>query len=41
LAILTILIQHYKVEIHPKFAGESFEKLKEMYSQGAGMVTLT
>lgn len=40
LAILTMLIQHYKVEPHPKFAGESFEQLKERYSQNILMVTL-
>ena len=41
LAILTMLIQHYRVETHPKFAGESFEQLKERYSQNILMVTLT
>lgn len=41
LAIITTLIQHYKVEPHPKFAGESFEQLKERYSQANGVVTLT
>jgi hypothetical protein len=41
LAILTTLIQHYRVEPHPKFAGESFEQLKERYSQAKGMLTLT
>ena len=33
LAMLATLIQRYKVEPHPKFAGESFEKLKERYSE--------
>ena len=41
LAMLTTLIQHYRVETHPKFAGESFEQLKERYSQAKGMLTLT
>lgn len=41
LAILTILIQHYKVEPHPKFAGESFRRLKERYSQASMRITLT
>ena len=41
LAIITTLIQHYKVEPHPKFAGGSFEQLKERYSQANGVVTLT
>ena len=41
LAILTMLIQHYRVEPHPKFAGESFEQLKERYTQNILMVTLT
>ena len=41
LGMLTTLIQRYKVEPHPKFAGESFEQLKERYSQAEGMVTLT
>jgi hypothetical protein len=41
LAMLTTLIQHYRVEPHPKFAGESFEQLKERYSQAKGMLTLT
>ena len=40
LAMLTTLIQHYRVEPHPKFAGESFEQLKERYSQAKGMLTL-
>ena len=29
LTMLTILIQHFKVEPHPKFSGESFDRLKE------------
>lgn len=41
LAMLTIFIQHYKVEPHPKFAGESFEQLKERYSQSKSVVTVT
>ena len=41
LAIITTLIQHHKVEPHPKFAGESFEQFKERYSQANGVVTLT
>jgi len=41
LAILTMLIEHYRVETHPKFAGETFEQLKERYSQNILMVTLT
>lgn len=41
LGMLTTLIQRYKVEPHPKFAGESFEQLKERYSQAKGMLTLT
>ena len=41
LAILTILIQHYKVEPHPKFAGEPFGRLKDRYSQGKAVLTLT
>ncbi|KAF9780761.1 hypothetical protein BJ322DRAFT_1023491 [Thelephora terrestris] len=40
LATLTILIQHFKVESHPKFSGEPFEKLKERYSQGKSILTL-
>ena len=40
LGMLTTLIQRYKVETHPKFAGESFEQLKERYSQAQGMLTL-
>ena len=40
LAILTVLVQHYKVEPHPKFFGESFERLKEKYSQGSILTTL-
>ena len=38
--MITSLIQRYKVEIHPKFAGESFEQIKERYSQASGLVTL-
>jgi len=38
--MLTSLIQRYKVEPHPKFAGESFEQLKERYSQASEMLTL-
>ena len=41
LAMLTLFIQRYKVEPHPKFAGESFEQLKEKYSQGHVKITLT
>ena len=41
LGMLTTLIQRYKVEPHPKFAGESLEQLRERYSQAEGMVTLT
>ena len=41
LAMLTTLIQHYRVEPDPKFAGESFEKLKERYSKATGMLSLT
>jgi hypothetical protein len=41
LAMLTTFIQHYRIEPHPKFAGESFEQLKERYSQAKGMLTLT
>jgi hypothetical protein len=40
LAMLTTLIQRYRVEPHPKFAGEPFEQLKERYSQANGKVTL-
>ena len=40
LAMLTSLIQRYRVEPHPKFAGESFEQLKERYSQATEMLTL-
>ena len=39
--MVTSLIQRYRVEVHPKFAGESFEQLKERYSQASGLVTLT
>ena len=41
LGMLTMLIQRYKVQPHPKFAGESFEQLKERYSQARVMLTLT
>jgi len=41
LGMLTTLIQRYKVEPHPKFAGESFEQLKARYSEATGMITLT
>ncbi|KAF9653322.1 cytochrome P450 [Thelephora ganbajun] len=41
LAMLTTLIQRYRVEPHPKFAGESFDRLKERYSQAKGMLILT
>jgi len=41
LAMLTTLIQHYRVEPHPKFAGLSFEQLKDRYSQAKGMLSLT
>ena len=41
LGILTTLIQSYRVEPHPRFAGESFEQLKERYSQATGVLTLT
>ena len=40
LAIVTILIQHFKIEPHPKFSGESFEALKERYSQAKSMMML-
>ena len=39
--MLATLIQYYRVEPHPKFVGEPFEKLKERYSQATGMLTLT
>ena len=39
--MLTTLIQRYKVEPHPKFAGESVEKLKERYSENTIGVALT
>jgi len=39
-AMLATLIQRYRVEPHPKFAGESFEQLKERYSQITQRVTL-
>lgn len=38
--MLTIFIQRYRVEPHPKFAGESFEQLKERYSQNDGILGL-
>ena len=41
LAILTILVQHYKIEPNPKFSGEPFERLKDRYSQGKLVLTLT
>ena len=41
LAMLTTLIRHYRVEPHPKFAGEPFERLKERYSLAEGILTLT
>jgi hypothetical protein len=41
LVFLATLIQHFKVEPHPKFAGESLEQLKERYSQAKGVLTLT
>ena len=40
LAALTTLIQHYKVEPHPKFAGEPRERLKEIYSQATSTLSL-
>ena len=40
LGMLTALIQRYKVEPHPKFAGESFEQLKERYSKATGLLSL-
>jgi len=39
--MLAILIQRYKVVPHPKFAGESFEQLKERYSQAKAVIALT
>lgn len=39
--MLTTLIQRYRVEPHPKFAGEPFEQLRERYSQAEEMLTLT
>ena len=33
MAMLTTLTQRYKVEPHPRFAGESFEELKQRYSE--------
>ncbi|KAF9653356.1 cytochrome P450 [Thelephora ganbajun] len=41
LGMLTTLIQRYRVEPQPEFAGESFDRLKERYSQAKGMLTLT
>jgi len=41
LATLTTLIQQYRIEPHPKFAGESFEQLRERYSEAKEMLTLT
>ena len=38
--MLTSLIQRYMVEPHPKFAGESFEQLKERYSGIREIVTI-
>ena len=40
LAALTTLIQHYKVEPHPKLAGEPFERLKEIYSEAKWTLSL-
>ena len=40
LAALTTLIQHYKVEPHPKLAGEPFERLKEIYSEAKWALSL-
>ena len=40
LAALTTLIQHYKVEPHPKFVGEPRERLKEIYSQATWTLSL-
>ena len=40
-AILTILVQHYKIEPNPKFSSEPFERLKDRYSQGKLVLTLT
>ena len=40
LAVLTTLIQHYRVETHPKFAGESLGQLKERYYKVRVMLTL-
>ena len=39
--MLTSLIQRYRVEPHPKFAGESFEQLKERYSRIREIVTIS
>ena len=41
LAVLTVLIQHYKIEPHPEFSGEPFERLKDRYSQAKEILTLT
>jgi len=41
LGMLTTLVQRYKIEPHPKFAGESFGQLKERYSEATGRLTLT
>ena len=41
LAMLTALIQRYRIESHPKFSGESFEQLKKRYSEANEMLTLT
>jgi hypothetical protein len=40
-AILTILVQRYKIEPNPKLSGEPFERLKDRYSQGKVVLTLT
>ena len=40
-AILTILVQRYKIEPNPKFSCEPFERLKDRYSQGKVVLTLT
>ena len=40
-ALLTIFIQHFEVGPDPKFSGDSFEQLKERYSQGKTLITLT
>ena len=41
LAVLTVLIQHDKIEPHPEFSGEPFERLKDRYSQAKEILTLT